>query len=91
MEQRTNKPQNKGFTVYHGETFVGYFTLNEKNVPANTLAAMQVPENIQILLPQCEMRPYTEKKDQDMSAIDALLAGAQAGTDNAIEPAKDEL
>jgi len=84
MQQNTNKaPQNKGFTVHVGETYVGYLVINEKNVPAKTLENLQVPTNMAAVLGKAELRPFVEKADSDMSDIDALMGSSESATTEA--------
>jgi len=74
MQNRNNNNQpNKGFTLHLGDTYLGYIVLGEKNVPAETLAKLQDPANMAKILESAELRPFKEKEDTDMSAVDALL------------------
>lgn len=68
--------KNKGFTVHINGKYIGYLTLNEKKVPADNIAKLQVPENMKFLLsqPQLELRPYAEKEAEDMTDVMDLIS-----------------
>lgn len=75
-----NQKQNKGFTVFVGDTYVGYLTLGEKNVKPDVIAAMQQPENMKAILASAELRPYAEPVDADTSAIESIIAAVPTPT-----------
>jgi len=77
MQNRTNtnRSQNKGFSIFVGDTYVGFLTINEKNVPAETVANLQKPENMSAILAKAELRVWEEKPPTDMTSVDDIMAG----------------
>jgi len=79
MQQRNNdQKQNKGFSIFVGDTYVGFLTINEKNVPEETVARLQEPENMRAVLDKAELRKWVPKVPADMSAVTDILDAAPA-------------
>ena len=75
MQQRNNdnQKQNKGFSIFVGDTYVGFLTINEKNVLPETVARLQEPENMKAILGKAELRKWEPKAPADMSAVTDIL------------------
>ncbi len=86
IDNTSGKPQNRGFTLHMGDTYLGFLTIGEfdrngkRVIKQNTADGMATPEGMQRLLDSgaIELRPYAEKEVADTSDIDSILAGNDA-------------
>ena len=69
-----NRSKNKGFTVHVGDTYIGYLVIGEKNVPEDTIVALQDPANMKTILSSAELRAFKEPELVDTSSVMDILA-----------------
>lgn len=74
--QRNTRDQNKGFTIHVDDTYVGFLTIGEKNVPAATVKALQEADNMKAVLAKADLRPYQEKPDVDTKGVMDIIGEA---------------
>lgn len=75
------KPHNKGFTIHLGDEYVGHLTINEDRVAPATVANLQKPEIMKMILAEAELRKYVPKEERanrNTSAMDSIIAKANA-------------
>ena len=72
-----NRSKNKGFTVHVGDTYIGYLVIGEKNVPEDTVAALQDSSNMKVVLDKAELRPFKEPELVDTTSVMDILATAK--------------
>jgi len=73
-----NRSKNKGFTVHVGDTYIGYLVIGEKNVPEDTVTALQDPDNMATILAKAELRAFKEPELVDTSSVMDILAKKDA-------------
>lgn len=63
--------QNHGFTLHMGDTYIGFLTINEKNVDPAVVETLQDPDNMLKLIVSdgFELRPYKQRENTDMSDV----------------------
>jgi len=72
------RSKNKGFTVHVGDQYVGYIVIGEKNVPEDTVVALQEPDNMTAILNSAELRPFKDPELVDTSSVMDILAKKNA-------------
>lgn len=96
MERSNNntgfiQKQNKGFTIHLGDEYVGHLVINEDRISPQTIANLQKPAVMKMVLAEAELRkfvPKEERENRDTSGIDSIIAKATA--EESVESAEPE-